>query len=505
MIITSQQRSSIITVRTHNHCVSFYRLKCGRFSLSKSVLTNDLSKERPEWILSAYGPGKDIPKQLFGGPLREQSFEELRVRHYELAAQGRQQQAEQEALELVRNAESQMQNALSDVDGAIQYILDGENERPNRIDVCKARGTAPLPNAPTASVPQSTMPFGRPSSTTPAFGQPAIPSSFSRLPAPAFGQPSRQPATLGRPSAPTSTFGQPSAPTSTFGQASGPTFGQSSAPSSTFGQPSSLNLGQPSFGQTSTLNRPTTSFGQPSTNLEQSSNPKPPFGQPPSASPFGNPQSNSTSASVNPFQQASSQPSGFGKPSSQQQTGAFGKPSTTNTQGLAGQSAPQQTTGFSTQNQGAPRNPFASPLSPVNQNHNRDASPNPFGQPSLGNQDRAFGQNSSVSGPRATVVNGAESSIAQIQKDSQGRVKVWNGKSVSYENDEPCYRGNDGSWRRIWFPDGVPSFVNSGGLPDTAYDGLTRESYDFLRAHGTFKNGVMPLVPPKREWCEWNL
>jgi len=38
--------------------------------------------ERPQWIMSAYGPGKDAPVQLFGGFPLEQSFEEIRVQHY---------------------------------------------------------------------------------------------------------------------------------------------------------------------------------------------------------------------------------------------------------------------------------------------------------------------------------------------------------------------------------------------------------------------------------------
>ena len=46
-------------------------------------------KGRPDWVFSCYGPGRNAPKQLFGGPQREQSFEELRLRHYEAAASGR--------------------------------------------------------------------------------------------------------------------------------------------------------------------------------------------------------------------------------------------------------------------------------------------------------------------------------------------------------------------------------------------------------------------------------
>jgi nucleoporin NUP42 len=52
------------------------------FQLDKAAIITDLSSERPQWILSAYGPGRHAPAQLFGGPLREQSFEEMRLMHY---------------------------------------------------------------------------------------------------------------------------------------------------------------------------------------------------------------------------------------------------------------------------------------------------------------------------------------------------------------------------------------------------------------------------------------
>ncbi|MCJ1247696.1 hypothetical protein MMC30_004911 [Trapelia coarctata] len=180
------------------------------YHLDKDIIRDDLTREKPIWILSAYGPGKLAPLQLFGGSPREQSFEELRLRHYELAATGKQQQAIQEAQVLVSNAEQQIQTALRDLDGAIKYIVGGENQHPNRKDVCEAKGTVN---------PGATGP------ATPALGQ-----------QPAFGQPSLQ-----------STFGQPSSlPANPFAKPSGgafanqpvPAFGN---PSSTFGQPTPLN------------------------------------------------------------------------------------------------------------------------------------------------------------------------------------------------------------------------------------------------------------------------
>lgn len=55
------------------------------YSLSKETLKKDLTEDPPSWILSAYGPGKDAPDQLWGGFPLEQSFEELRL-HYMMGA-----------------------------------------------------------------------------------------------------------------------------------------------------------------------------------------------------------------------------------------------------------------------------------------------------------------------------------------------------------------------------------------------------------------------------------
>jgi len=53
----------------------------------------DLKDERPQWPLSAYAPGKDAPRQLFGGFPIEQSFEEMRIMFYLAQANGNTQPA----------------------------------------------------------------------------------------------------------------------------------------------------------------------------------------------------------------------------------------------------------------------------------------------------------------------------------------------------------------------------------------------------------------------------
>lgn len=62
------------------------------YSVTREGIETDLKKERPQWPFSAYGPGRDAPKQLFEGPL-EQSFEEMRVAFYLAQAEGNAQAA----------------------------------------------------------------------------------------------------------------------------------------------------------------------------------------------------------------------------------------------------------------------------------------------------------------------------------------------------------------------------------------------------------------------------
>jgi nucleoporin NUP42 len=62
------------------------------YGLDKGAILTDLTTEQPQWILSAYGPGRAAPAQLFGGA-REQSFEEMRLLHYISMAAGNPQQA----------------------------------------------------------------------------------------------------------------------------------------------------------------------------------------------------------------------------------------------------------------------------------------------------------------------------------------------------------------------------------------------------------------------------
>lgn len=64
-----------------------------KYSITVEAIERDLTNETPQWILSAYAPGRDAPGQLFGGYPREQSFEELRLHYVMGKASGNEQQA----------------------------------------------------------------------------------------------------------------------------------------------------------------------------------------------------------------------------------------------------------------------------------------------------------------------------------------------------------------------------------------------------------------------------
>ena len=325
-----------------------------------------------------------------------------------------------------------------------------------------------------------------------------------------------------------SPFGQQSAPTATT------TFGQPSAP--TFGQPSQ----SPAFGQASTLGHSTVGSGQPSSTFGKPSIPTPTFGQASVPGPFGTPpqqQPNAfgkpsgpdflqqpAAAATNPFGQplAPTQSTTFGQPSASSQTSAFGRPSTSNASPAFGQSAVSGAASGFSQSSTVPVNPFAQPTAPSTTatfSQPSTAASSSFGQrkPSFANQPvPSFGQPFGHSNTAKTstgqaadrtgarVTSGQIAYDGQIKKDSQDKITSWNGMAVRYFDDEPCYKGNDGNWQRIWFPDGPPAFTKAVDLPDEAYDEATKENYRHLKQTGTFKDGIMPALPPKREWCSWN-
>lgn len=330
------------------------------FLLDKDAIKADLTagEEKPQWPLSAYGPGRDAPQQLIAAPY-EVSPEEMRVQCYLARANGQFEQYVNSELRLGQEAGAEAARILGNIDEAIKFVQEGETRDDNRrTQVTKNSGDFPRQSQAFGQPSQIPPPnglssfghtshanqnpafpshlgsqgaFQKPQQATlggaPSFGQPTAigTSAFGRPSEPAFGQPSQPTSTFGQPSQQgQSTFGQPSQPSHpTFGQPSQPapsTFGQVSQQNpSPFGQPSQQS--KPAFGQPSQPSQ--SAFGQPS----QPS--KPAFGQPsqPAQSAFGQPSQPAQPAFSQPLQQAS--PFGAGSAQSQQSNGgsAFGRPS----------------------------------------------------------------------------------------------------------------------------------------------------------------------------------
>ncbi|RSL64362.1 hypothetical protein CEP53_004101 [Fusarium sp. AF-6] len=558
-----------------------------KYSITVDAIERDLTNETPQWILSAYAPGRDAPGQLFGGYPREQSFEELRLHYVMGKASGNEQQALNQAQELWTNAQQQMQNAVRNAQEAVQFIVSAENNHPNRQDICKERTEgAPFGEFIVGKRPKSMLdvftgqphnqsslatssPFGGGASAgQSAFGQPsalgAKPSPFG---APSFGQPSQpntQGSAFGQPSQPGqggsafgqpsqlgqggSAFGQASQTAPAFGQPSQPAsaFGQASQPTSAFGQTSALGakpspFGAPSFGQPSQPSAQGSAFGQAS-QLGQKPNP---FGAPTNtnnnASPFGSAGNNNNAPAANPFGAPSSgfannqNSSPFGSTNNNQPANSgfssFGKPSQGALPFGQQQNAPAASSGFASANQAPAQNannPFGQPSQPQPNgfaSHNNQQASNPFGQPS---QPNPFGQPSATpaganpfaSGqPQAPKPAAAASSggpyppnsskqhppiESYSSKGMDGRLTMFRGKPVTYKDNLPGIRDFDGTWRRIWFPDGPPGYSKDTELPPEQYDDKSKAQWMAFAQKGEFEGGVMPELPPPRECTLWN-
>ncbi|KKY15632.1 putative ccch zinc finger domain protein [Phaeomoniella chlamydospora] len=516
-------------------------------------------KGRPQWILSTYG--RDVPASLLEG--NELSFEELRLRFYELASSGNQQQAGNEASDLWAKAERAMQDVLNNIDNVPKFWEEAEKKHPNRMDLCKMDGSrnvdlvkeelakqnsssggfgsgslADNNNATAGSNPfakpstpsafgQPSVGFGQPSFGAPAFGKPSQPSGLGQ---PAFGQPSTttqpafgQPSNVSQPTA----FGQPAQPQQItgFGQPSGfgkPAFGQppqTSTGQAGFGQPAqSSGFGQPSFGAPSAPS----AFGQPSA---------PAFGQP-SAPAFGQP-----SAPSSGFGQPQAPASGLGQPAGSS-IKSFGRPSqpTSFGQPAFGQPSPAP----QTQSPAAAANPFGQPAAAGNPFAAKPSTASPFSAPSApSSAPSIFGQQAQSS----TTPSVTQPSTVNIPKTTTGQphpltskptqaviitqtlpqvpsatititdpntrrpkniLTTFRGQKVTYnKEDKPCYERPDGKGpERIFFPDGQPPIkAEEVAVEDSKYTDEVVNAWKYFYEHGDFEPGKpMPLVPPKLEW-----
>lgn len=461
-----------------------------------------------------------------------------------------------------------MQTALQNLDGAINFIVQSQNNHPNRNDICQtgsgqatgefAVGKRPVGQQ-TAGLSNNNNPFGQPAAPTQqtnpfggggpsAFGQPSTlgqTSAFGQPSAPgggsAFGQPSAlggntgfgQTSSLGQKPSP---FGQPSAlgsSSSPFAQASGTGFGQTSAlgqKPSPFGAPSLQPAQSTGFGQPS---QPS-GFGQPST-LGSKPNPFAAAGSGPSSSPFGafaNNNNNNTGAaqSSSPFGVLggiSNNTTGFGNP---QQTGStpFGQPQATPSNEVSMDSAPTSTTNsFANAGNTAKPSPFSQPAQPIpfgqpaqpaasNPFAQASAAPTSFGAPATQQQQQPaaatapFAAGPNPYGPNSTRQHPDYNSYAK--KSPTGQLLSWQGKPVTYKTIDgdqvPGIQNFDGSWAKIWFPDGPPPY-NKDTEPIRPYTDEEKTLYNNFMATGKFQlaatgGGGMPMAPPTREMCTWN-
>ena len=546
--------------------------------------------DRPQWPLSAYGPGRDAPRQLLEAPL-EQSFEELRVLYYLAKAGGSTSQYEQNERSAVDQANQRAQQILNDIDGALKYIIDGKDQHPNRDEqtqksagnfnwstrpsfnqtaATSSTGTAfgqsstlgasstsafgkpSTPGFGQASTLASTTPFGRSSAAgTTAFGagQTTSTSAFGR-PSPlgggggggatAFGQPSNLgggSTAFGKPSglAPASTFGaQSTSNTSPFGQA------PSNTGASPFGQPSNTTSGS-AFGQASNPGG-STAFGQPSAPGSSTALGKPsPFGAAASSAPaFGSStpfgaQAPSTTSAFGQPSQPTQQSSPFGQPSQPgQQSSPFGQPSQPSQQSSpfakAAQQAPQQSafgkpTSFGSS--GGTTSTFGQPAFGSSTTFGAASGTSAFGNPSAPSQQpAAFGSGGvTANGPTAALGSQAQPQNPpfgrQTSTASGQRITAFKGRPVTYQRLEkiqgkiedkkeyPFYHNpSTNKLERIWLPEGPPGPNPDVEASPETYEVLgaaLKQLYDFVRDSGTFKDGLVPEVPPKREWVNWEL
>ncbi|KAG0647158.1 Nuclear pore AMO1 [Hyphodiscus hymeniophilus] len=366
------------------------------------------------------------------------------------------------------------------MDGAIQYILDAKQKHPNRIDIVE--------NSMAGRNHQNV--FAERENPNRVEFQPAISSSnpFGHSPtppAPTLGQPA-----FGAPSQPGGgAFGQPSALGSKpnpFAASAQPAFGQPA-----FGAPSQPGAGGV-FGQPSAFGRKPSPFtNQSSGTLSPFSNASTTFTQPPQPTP-------------NPFAQPPSQPP---NPFTQQaQQNPFGAPSPAPNASFAAQSTQPNPSGSAATSQTS--NPFASAA---------PASVNPFGGNVASNsnsfgatpQENAFQIPAHAAAPAYqqdatgdTTGHPPLTSYTTARPD--GKLATFKGRTVVYQGDQPGFNGADGTWQRIWFPDGPPKINKDSEMEDAAYDDQLKAAYDKVRQTGSFENGVLPMIPPKQEWCLWD-
>jgi nucleoporin NUP42 len=89
------------------------------------------------------------------------------------------------------------------------------------------------------------------------------------------------------------------------------------------------------------------------------------------------------------------------------------------------------------------------------------------------------------------------------------KLRTWKGQPVTYvSEDNPCYAHPEDPTIlvHIFFPDGPPlaTTLKDAQAKDGEYTPDVEAAYKFAKQHGHFKDGLIPKVPPKTEWCSFD-
>lgn len=415
--------------------------------------------------------------------------------------------------ELAGRANQQVQLVMSDMQGALKYMREGEKQHPNRKDICqqgtthrghdgdfsrarrhtemlneqrKQQGPGFQSNGPISSQPSPGFRQGVAVGQASGFGGGLQNGMNVAQPAqqPGFGQ-QMQSNGLGQPA---SAFGQP---TPAFGQPA-PAFGQ---PNSGFAQPAS------GFGQPAQPQGFRSEFGQKPQILAlvpplPTASP-PPFGQSGMQngnSGFGQPSAPNENI---PFGGSAAQvPNGFGGGLAQQSSGlgGFGHPPLS-----------QQPNGFmgQPQNMMQPQQQSQSAFMVTDQrNSNANAGYSGSQRPGPNHVN-----NEGLMRSQQTSLPAAQGDISTYaQHGADGRLLNWKGRPVQYQSgSKPCYRNDDGLLERIWFPDGPPPAARVSIRFDAECSEEIVGVYQRLKDSGNFEEGSIPELPPSRDLARWDL
>lgn len=588
------------------------------WKINYEEIRKDLIDTRPNWILTAYGPERDLPASLFTD--NEYSPEEIRVRFYQQQAVNNADMADAEAIAAWTKAQNDMKQAADRPNEVARVMESQEQQRPNRYDILKMDGkksrdeftrdvqggridlnstnvtSKPAFGQPAAAFGRS--PFGSSSfggqnsnvsQQRPVFGQPAIsgqnafsspftqqpvaspfgqsatPSTFgqtSSLGSVASSNPFSKPAAFGQssglgsgastnPFAKPAAFGQP-AGSGGFGNASQPAFGQSgfgaavsASASSPFGQNTTTGGTSSPFGQATGIGASSSPFGHAAGNTAPAGFGQPAFGQPTRPSPFGQAargfgQANAgiggvafggnNSSSGSPFggNQGTSSPFGVQQATSgafsQAASARFGNTQTTNS-AVGGIQSP------------ASSNPFMQPLQSttsmlnmtVPQTNEAQMSVEPV-QPQAASavvaqpdsskptekpiQPLHYTQTLPRIESRFDPVTGHVIQYRGLPVESISTMRpTASGEEVLEATNHYYHRPSDHKLERIWFPRGkaeqqverLPQSKLDFQVSDDKYTQEIRDEYAYLFENGRFRDGKIPLIPPMREWVDYDI